>query len=92
MLGQLMKNCSPREELTMEKFVEDCLIWEEPHAGAGAECEEPSTWGKRSGRDNMWWTDHNTHSPSPCAAPKEEGDKREWSWAREEGRGRGKVF
>ena len=22
----------------------------------------------RSGLDNVWWTDHNPHSPSPCAA------------------------
>jgi len=26
----------------LEKFVENCLLWEGPHAGAGAECEEPS--------------------------------------------------
>ena len=24
----------------MEKFMEGCLPWEEPHAGAGEECEE----------------------------------------------------
>ena len=40
------------------------------HAGAGAECKE--SWGTRSGRDNVWWTDHNPHSLSPCAARGEE--------------------
>ncbi|GAB0179861.1 hypothetical protein GRJ2_000451400 [Grus japonensis] len=35
-------NCSPWEGLTLEKFVEDCLLWEGPHAGAGAESEESS--------------------------------------------------
>ena len=24
-------------------------------------------WGGRRGRENMWWTDHNPHSLSPCA-------------------------
>ena len=37
-----MKNCSPWEGLTSEKFVEDCLPWEGPHAGAEEECEESS--------------------------------------------------
>ena len=37
-----MKNCSPWEGLTLEKFVKDCLPWEGPHAGAGEECEESS--------------------------------------------------
>jgi len=35
-----MKNCSPWEGLTMEKFMEDCLLWEGPHAGAREEREE----------------------------------------------------
>ena len=35
-----VKNCSLWEGLTLEKLVEDCLPWEGPHAGAGAECEE----------------------------------------------------
>ncbi|GAB0186948.1 EH domain-containing protein 4 [Grus japonensis] len=45
MLEQFMKNCSlweGREGLTLEKLVEDCLPWEEPHAGAGEEWEESS--------------------------------------------------
>ncbi|KAJ7409670.1 hypothetical protein BTVI_55946 [Pitangus sulphuratus] len=28
MLEQFMKNCSTGEELTLEKFMEDCLLWE----------------------------------------------------------------
>ena len=35
-----MKNCSPWEGLTLEKFMEDCLSWEGSHTGAGEECEE----------------------------------------------------
>ena len=38
----LLKDCTPREGLILEKFVEDCLLWEGPHAGAGEECEESS--------------------------------------------------
>lgn len=34
-LEQFMKNCCPREGLVSEKFMEDCLSWERPHAGAG---------------------------------------------------------
>jgi len=33
-------NCSPSEELMLEKFMEDCLLWEGPHTGAGEECEQ----------------------------------------------------
>jgi len=42
MLEQLMKNGSPQEGPTLEKWVlpTDCLLWEEPHTGAGEECEE----------------------------------------------------
>ncbi|GAB0175689.1 EH domain-containing protein 4 [Grus japonensis] len=36
------KNCSPWEGLMLEKLMEDCLPWEGPQAGAGAECEESS--------------------------------------------------
>lgn len=57
MLEQFVKNCSPWEGLTLEKFVE----W--PHNGTG------EGWGGRSSRENVWWTDHNPpHSPSPCTA------------------------
>jgi len=35
-----MENCSSWEGLTLEKCMEDCLLWEGPHTGAGAECEE----------------------------------------------------
>ncbi|KAK4807037.1 hypothetical protein QYF61_018378 [Mycteria americana] len=42
MLEYLMKNCSPWEGPTLEKSVEDCLLWERPHAGAREESEEES--------------------------------------------------
>jgi len=35
-----VKNCSPWEGLTLEKFVEDCLLWEGSHAGTREEYEE----------------------------------------------------
>jgi len=35
-----MKSCSLWERPTLEKFMEKCLPWEGPHAGAGAEYEE----------------------------------------------------
>ena len=35
-----MKSFSLWEGFTLEKFMEDCLPWEGPHAGAGEECEE----------------------------------------------------
>ena len=41
-------------------------------SGAGAECEESSPWGTRSGRNKVGWTDRNPHFPSPCTAPGEE--------------------
>lgn len=39
---ELMENCSPWEELMLEKFVENCLLWDGPHFGAGEEWEELS--------------------------------------------------
>jgi len=35
-----VKNCSLWEGAMLEKFMEDCLLWEGPHTGAGEECEE----------------------------------------------------
>ena len=32
-------------------------------------------WERRSGRDNVWWTDSNPHCPTPCAARGQEADK-----------------
>lgn len=55
--------CSLWEGFLLEKSMEDCLMWVEPHAGAGKECEE-FPWGGKSGRGNIWWTDHSPHSPS----------------------------
>jgi len=40
MLEHLVKSCSPWEGLTLEKFVENCLLWEGPHSGAWEGCEE----------------------------------------------------
>jgi len=35
-----MKNCSPCEGLTLERFVQNCLSWVGPHPGAGEKSEE----------------------------------------------------
>jgi len=40
MLEQFVKDGTPWEGLTLEKFVESCLSWVGPHAGAGEECVE----------------------------------------------------
>jgi len=37
-----LKGCSPWEGVMLQNFVEDCLLWEGPHAGAGEECEGSS--------------------------------------------------
>lgn len=39
------------------------------------DCEESFLWGGRSGRDSMCWTDHTTHSMSPCATEGKEVKK-----------------
>lgn len=50
----------------MEKFLKDCLPWEEFHAGAGEECEDTSP--KEQGpADKMY----DPHSSSPCAVERE---------------------
>lgn len=54
--------------------LEDCVLWKGAHTEAEEDCEESSHW-RRSNRDNMWWTDHNTHSTSPCATGGNEGEK-----------------
>lgn len=36
-----MKNRSPWEGLTLKKLMENCLLWEGPHAGAGEKCDKP---------------------------------------------------
>lgn len=57
---------SPEEELTLEKFLEDCLPWDGPHAGAG-KMWGVLPWEGRSSRDNMWWNWlQPLHFPSPC--------------------------
>jgi len=35
-----LKDCSPREGLVLEKLMENCLLWEGPHAGAGEKYEK----------------------------------------------------
>lgn len=40
MLKQLMKNCSLWGGSTLDKFVKDCMSWEEPHAGAAKESKD----------------------------------------------------
>jgi len=56
----------------LENFVEDCLPWGRTLSGVREESEESSPWGRRSSRDNVWWTDRKPHSPSTCAAQGEE--------------------
>lgn len=37
-----MKNCGSWEELMLEKLMEGCLLWDEPHAGAGESVRSPA--------------------------------------------------
>lgn len=62
-----LKKSSLWKGLTLQKFMEDCLLGEDPHK----ECEKSSPWGGRSSR-NMWWAEHKPHSLFPCAAEGEE--------------------
>jgi len=34
--GAVHEELQPMGGTTLENFVEDCLLWEEPHSGAGA--------------------------------------------------------
>ncbi|TRZ15769.1 hypothetical protein HGM15179_011351 [Zosterops borbonicus] len=51
---QFIKNCSPGGGLLWEKFLEDCLLWEGPQAGAGEKCEvsSPEEKGVAEKRDD----------------------------------------
>lgn len=53
---------------------------------------ESSPWGGRSKRGQGGWTDHSTHSPSPCATEQRRQRCQEWSWAQGGERGGTKVF
>lgn len=55
-LEQLM-NYSLCEGLMLEKFVENCFLWEGPHNRAVEECDESCPRGGISDRDNVWWND-----------------------------------
>lgn len=39
-LEQSIKYCSPWEGLTLEKFIESCLLWKGSHTGAGDNSQE----------------------------------------------------
>jgi len=72
----------PWEVLTLEKFMEDCLLWDGPHAGAAEECEEEVA------AETI--CDELTVTPIPCPRhvllPGERRQRNwEWSWAWEEG-------
>lgn len=47
---EFVKTCSSWEGLILEKFMEDCCLWEGSHGGAGEECES-SSWGGRNSKD-----------------------------------------
>jgi len=41
-VGVVCEELQPVGRTQWEQFVEDCLLWEGPHAGAVEECEESS--------------------------------------------------
>ncbi|KAK4815370.1 hypothetical protein QYF61_001358 [Mycteria americana] len=66
----------------LKQFMEDCLLWEGPHAGAGEECEEEGVAKKMC--DELTAT---PIPPSPCATQGEEVENLEvkFSLERREG-------
>ena len=81
-----MKDCSPWEGLTLEKFVEDCLLWEGPHGGAGEECEEEGS--AETMCDELTATPF-PRPPAPLAGKRERKLGVELSWGRRERWGKG---
>lgn len=71
-LELFMKNCSPLEVLTLEKYVKNYSPWEEHHFSAGKDDEETFPWEGESSRNNIWQIHHNHHSPTHSAAWREE--------------------
>ncbi|XP_049650994.1 basic salivary proline-rich protein 3-like [Accipiter gentilis] len=66
--GKFVRNCGPRKGLVPQKLVENRVLWEEPHAGAGE--ERGGGGGGRSGRDKGWRAACqavNRRSPAPPA-------------------------
>lgn len=89
MLKKLVKNCSLRGGLVLEKLLKDCLSWEGSHAGAGEECRKSSHWGGRSIKVNV------TATPIPHCPALVEGRRltiQEWGWDWEEGKSGGRCF
>lgn len=41
-----LKDCTPLEGLVLNKFVEDCVLWDGPYTGAGMEGEEKGVMNK----------------------------------------------
>lgn len=60
-----LKDCIQWKGPILEQFGKNCNPWEGAHAGPRKKCEEFSPWGRRSSRDNMWWTDTD---PIPCSS------------------------
>lgn len=72
--GAVCEHCSPREGLTLENFMKDCLWWQGPHAGAGQHLWRVLSMRGKSRRGNVSWTDHSPHFPTPCPTCREEGE------------------
>jgi len=70
MLEQFRKNFSLWEGHMLEKFVENCLPWEAPHAGAGQE------YGKEGATETR--CDELTASPFPTSLRGSGGGGREF--------------
>lgn len=62
-LEQFMKNHNLCEGLTLKKFMEDSLQWEETYGGVEEDCEESSPWRGRSSRHNVSNTNPFPHCP-----------------------------
>lgn len=58
-----------------EKFMEDFLLWEAPHAGAEKDCKESSSPEEKEAAETEWWIDHRHHFQPHWSPGGEEGEK-----------------
>ncbi|XP_061852086.1 ras-related protein Rab-2A isoform X2 [Colius striatus] len=63
---EFVRSCNPREGLTLESFVKDCIPWEGPCVGAGEECKESSSSEKKEVAETACEGLTITPRPVPC--------------------------
>lgn len=83
-----VKNCSTNEGFTLEKLMENFLLWDKPHNGKGKECGESSL--------SEGWTSRNKMRPQPtflvAMCHYGGGDIENWVWSRSKKEGQGEKL